>query len=110
MTPDLDPQRLHQLGAPEDPGVVAILQRFVDSLDVRIAEIAAAASDSPEALARQLHQLAGSAANCGFAALAECCRSGEADPGAFDPASLASLAERAAASWNRLVAALPTRP
>jgi HPt (histidine-containing phosphotransfer) domain-containing protein len=110
MTPDLDPQRLHQLGAPEDPGVVAILQRFVDGLDLRVAEIAAAASDSPAALARQLHQLSGSAANCGFAALAECCRGGEADPGAFEPAALVSLADRAAAAWNRLVAAPPTHP
>jgi HPt (histidine-containing phosphotransfer) domain-containing protein len=109
MIPDIDPQRLHQLGAPEDPGVVAILQRFVDTLRSRVAETVAA-SDSPEALARQLHQLAGSSANCGFAALADFCRRVEVDPDSFEAAALAALAERATAAWIQLLADPPTRP
>jgi HPt (histidine-containing phosphotransfer) domain-containing protein len=109
MKPDLDLQRLQQIGAPEDPAVVAILQRFVTTLDGRVAEVTAAAAEAPAALAHQLHQLAGSAANCGFAALADFCRKGEIEPGTFDAATLSSLAESATAAWNQLVANLPPR-
>lgn len=109
MIPDIDPHRLHQLGVPEDPGMVEILQHFVDTLEDRVAEIIAAASDSPAALARLLHQLSGSSANCGFAALADFCRRGEADPGSFDSAALAALAGRATAAWSQLLAEPPPR-
>ncbi len=109
MIPDIDPHRLHQLGAPEDPGVVAILQWFVDTLEGRVAEIATAATDSPEALARLLHQLAGSSANCGFAAVADFSRRGEADPGSFESDALAALAERAISAWSQLCAEPPNR-
>lgn len=110
MIPDLDPERLRQIGVPEDAAVIAILQRFVDTLGTRVAEITAAACDSPPALARQLHQLGGSAANCGFAALADYCRTTEADPARFEASSLATLAERAATAWQRFVAGRTPRP
>lgn len=110
MKPDLDLQRLHQIGAPEDPVVVAILQRFVATLDGRVAEVTAAATVAPAALAHQLHQLAGSAANCGFAALADFCRRGEIEPETFDSTTLIALAESAAAAWNQLLANPPQRP
>lgn len=107
MIPDLDPERLRQIGVPEDDAVVAILQRFVDTLEGRVAEITATAAESPTALARQLHQLGGSAANCGFGALAECCRRGETDPAAFEASTLATLAERAATAWQCLMSDRP---
>jgi len=106
MTPDLDLQRLEQLGVPADPAVVAILQRFIDTLNGRVEDILAAASISPAEVSRQLHQLAGSSANCGFAALADFCRRGAFDPGSTE---LASIASRAANAWNQLMESQPHR-
>jgi HPt (histidine-containing phosphotransfer) domain-containing protein len=106
MIPDIDLERLRQIGAPGDPAVVAILQRFIDTLNGRVEGISAAASVSPAEVSRQLHQLAGSAANCGFAALADFCRRGAFDPGSTE---LASLASRAAKAWNQLMENQPHR-
>jgi HPt (histidine-containing phosphotransfer) domain-containing protein len=109
MIPEIDPQRLRQIGVPEDPGVVAIVQRFVAGLDARLTEIAGAAS-SPEALARELHQLAGSAANCGFTVLAAFCRAAENDAAGFDLRQLSAIAQRATVAWQQFISAHQPRP
>lgn len=100
MIPDIDLKRLQEIGVPGDPAVVAILQRFVDTLKGRIAEISCLASESPQEVARQLHQLAGSAANCGFTALEQFCRQSGSE---LNPGELAALAERATESWTQLM-------
>jgi len=100
MNSDIDRERLESIGALEDPGIQRIIERFFATLDEQLAEIAAA----PDA-ARLLHRLRGSAANCGFPALAEACRAAEAEPGAPDrDAGLADAARRAADAWAALLA------
>jgi len=100
MTPDIDSERLRSIGALEEPAVRQIIERFFQTLDEQLAGIAAA----PDA-ARLLHRLRGSAANCGFPALAEACRAAELEPAAPDQETqLAAAARRAADAWTALLA------
>jgi HPt (histidine-containing phosphotransfer) domain-containing protein len=100
VNPDIDPGHLKGIGALDDPAVRRIIERFFESLAERLAEIAAAPGS---AAARLLHRLRGSAANCGFPALAEACRAAEVEPDAPGrDARLADTARRAAEAWAAL--------
>lgn len=89
------------MGAFTNPEVAHIIGQFLRTLGERIAAMAAAASaGNVELLSQLAHQLVGSAANCGFPALAELCRLYCQSPRAFDGEALKSSAERAQAAWS----------
>lgn len=88
------------MGAFTNPEVATIIGQFLRTLDERIAAMVEAATASKLELLSQLaHQLVGSAANCGFPALAEMCRIWCQSPRAFDPQALRAATERARSAW-----------
>jgi HPt (histidine-containing phosphotransfer) domain-containing protein len=109
------------MGAFTNPEVANIIGQFLKTLDERIAVMAeASTANNFELLSQLAHQLVGSAANCGFPALAELCRLYCQSPRAFDGEALGSAAERAQRAWaeetsdpqapqNRTSATLPER-
>ena len=98
---DLDIGRLARLGAFDDPAVAGIITRFLETLDERIAAMAAAAAAADAgSLIRQAHQLRGSAANCGFSVLATACSALDAAPAAFDALAFQALAGKARMAWQ----------
>lgn len=99
---DLDIERLARLGAFDDPAIAEIIQRFLDTLGQRFAgmESASACGDSRQVV-RMAHQLHGSAANCGFEALAHACSGLHSSPGSFDLFTFQALAGSARFAWDR---------
>lgn len=98
---DLDMGRLARLGAFDDPAIAAIIEHFLETLDERIAAMAAtAAAGDTGSLIRQANQLRGSAANCGFCGLATACNALDADPSGFGVAAFRKLAGRARRAWQ----------
>ena len=92
----IDTDRLRRIGALDDPAVSVIIARFLTILDGRIEALEQAAAEGRTAdLIAELHQLRGSAATCGFPAIAALCSRAEADPGEFDAEGLRRLAARA---------------
>lgn len=95
----IDPDRLRRIGALDDPAVWVIITRFLTILDGRITALAQAAEEGRTAdLVAELHQLRGSAATCGFPAIAALCSRAEAAPEEFDAKQLRSLAASATAA------------
>jgi HPt (histidine-containing phosphotransfer) domain-containing protein len=98
---DLDRGRLARLGAFDDPAVAAIIENFLETLDDRIAAMAAtAAAGDTGSLIRQAHQLRGSAANCGFCVLAAACSALDSAPSGFGAVAFRKLAARARRAWQ----------
>lgn len=101
LVTDLDTGRLVRLGAFEDPGISGIITRFLETLDERIAAMAAKAADGDtESLVRLAHQLRGSAANCGFCRIAIACSALDSAPADFDELAFRRLAVRAHEAWQ----------
>ena len=99
--PDVDCSRLVQIGAIEDPAVSEILDCFIEALDQRIDGLATAADEKENStLNYLLHQLRGSAGNCGFSAIADLCLRVESGRAAFSPEDFRLLSSRAKAAWN----------
>lgn len=101
LVADLDTGRLVRLGAFEDPGISGIITRFLETLDERIAAMAAkAAAGDTESLIRLARQLRGSAANCGFCRLANACSALDSAASDFDEVAFRRLAVRAHDAWQ----------
>lgn len=99
--PDLDLGRLTRLGAFDDPAIAGIIVHFLETLDERIAAMAAAAAAGDTgALIHQAHQLRGSAANCGFCGLATACSALASAPSGFEALAFRTLAGRARRAWQ----------
>jgi HPt (histidine-containing phosphotransfer) domain-containing protein len=99
--PDLDMGRLARLGAFDEPAIARIIVHFLETLDERIAAMAAAAAAGDTgALIHQAHQLRGSAANCGFCGLATACSALVSAPSGFDALAFRTLAGRARRAWQ----------
>ena len=99
--PELDIGRLARMGAFDDPVVSGIIERFLDTLDQRIAGMdAASANVDSDQLILLAHQLHGSAANCGFTGLAGACKALDSNPLSFDATSFRDLAGRARKEWE----------
>jgi HPt (histidine-containing phosphotransfer) domain-containing protein len=99
--PDVDCSRLVQIGAIEDPAVSEILDSFIEALDLRIDGLAAAADEKElPSLHHLLHQLRGSAVNCGFSAIADLCLRIESGRVDFSPEDFRLLSSRAKAAWH----------
>ena len=104
------------MGAFSNPELATIIDQFLGTLEERIAAMVVAfTANKAELLSQLAHQLVGSAANCGFPALAEMCRIWCQSPRAFDAEALRSAAERARCAWaqeapqNRTSASIPER-
>jgi HPt (histidine-containing phosphotransfer) domain-containing protein len=98
---DLDMARLAGLGAFDDPAIAGIIEHFLETLDERIAAMAAAAAAGDTgSLLRQAHQLRGSAANCGFGVLAAACSALDSAPSGFGAVAFRTLAARARRAWQ----------
>jgi HPt (histidine-containing phosphotransfer) domain-containing protein len=99
--PDLDMGRLARLGAFDDPAIAGIIVHFLETLDERIAAMAAAAAVADTgSLIHQAHQLRGSAANCGFCGLATACSALYSPPSNFDALALRTLVDKARTAWQ----------
>ena len=91
------------MGAIEDPAITQILDGFLEALDQRIDELAAAASErESSSLKYLLHKLRGSAGNCGFPAIAELSGRIEVDQVEFSQEECHLVASRAKAAWQEV--------
>jgi HPt (histidine-containing phosphotransfer) domain-containing protein len=91
------------MGAFNNPEVAHIIDQFLRTLDERVAAMVEALTANNTVLLSQLaHQLVGSAANCGFPALAEMCRLWCQSPRAFDAGAFHAAAERARREWAQM--------